>query len=95
MILLLLCFSIFYPPLAVLTDLALSVVTALTQCKAHLNDVREGRQLAGALLFQILTSYLQVCDIFDVLIYINLYKYCAMVYTAPSEKYCPQWWCIQ
>lgn len=41
--------------------MALSVVTALSQCKAHLNDVKEGRQLAGALLFQILTSYLQVC----------------------------------
>jgi len=45
----------------VLTDAALSVVTALGQCKAHLSDVKEGRQLAGALLFQILTSYLQVC----------------------------------
>lgn len=43
-----------------LTDAALSVVTALGQCKAHLSDVKEGRQLAGALLFQIMTSYLQV-----------------------------------
>lgn len=53
-----------------LTDLALSVVTALAQCKAHLNDIREARQLAGALLFQILTSYLQVVVVWCGMIFV-------------------------
>jgi hypothetical protein len=35
-------------------------VTALGQCKLHLCDVSDGKLLAGALLYQMLTSYIQV-----------------------------------
>jgi hypothetical protein len=36
------------------------VVTALSQCRLHLSDVRDGKLLAGGLLFQLLTTYIQV-----------------------------------
>lgn len=45
-----------------LSDAALAAVTALGQCKLHLCDVRDGKLLAGALLFQLLSSYIQVRD---------------------------------
>jgi hypothetical protein len=43
-----------------LSDAALSAVSALSQCKQHLVDVLEGARLAGVLLYQLLTTYLQV-----------------------------------
>jgi hypothetical protein len=43
-----------------LSDAALTAVSALSQCKQHLVDVLEGARLAGVLLYQLLTTYLQV-----------------------------------
>jgi hypothetical protein len=46
--------------LAALSDAALSVVTALSQCRLHLSDIRDGKLLAGGLLFQLLSNYIKV-----------------------------------
>ena len=40
--------------------MALSIVTLLGQYRLHLADVREGKLLAGALLYQLLSTHLQV-----------------------------------